>query len=124
MSDLNAEGNYNLLPVKDEAYMRGTDLRSPLRGICLIIDKPFSNGRNAGQGLARVGRFQDPCERLLTSRTDMVSRELEVQSTARLIAFKTTKMTTIIQSQSKNTRSFNQNRGSRQLSKKTAGGNG
>jgi len=56
--------------------MRGTDFRAPKYGICLIVAKAFESDRDAEQALARVGRFEDKCERLLLSGVSLVDQEL------------------------------------------------
>ena len=59
----NAQGVFQLVVVTDELYMRGIDYRAPTLGLDLMIDATFSSDRAYAQGLARVGRFGDPCER-------------------------------------------------------------
>ena len=44
--------------------MRAVDYRSPNLGIALVICKSFENERAAQQGLGRVGRNEDPCQRV------------------------------------------------------------
>jgi len=56
--------------------MRGNDFRSPINGICLIVAKSFESDRDAEQALARVGRFEDNCERLLLSGVPLVDQKL------------------------------------------------
>jgi len=46
-----------------ESMMRGIDYRSKT-GICLIANKSFTSYRALAQGMSRVGRFNDHCERL------------------------------------------------------------
>ena len=57
-------GNHKILIVTEAGQMRGTYFRSPIYVICLIVAKSFESDRDAEQALARVGRFEDKCERL------------------------------------------------------------
>ena len=59
------KGMHNLVLATTEEEMRGVDLRAPLKGVTLVIAKPFSCQRNADQGLMRVGRYGDPCRRFI-----------------------------------------------------------
>ncbi len=68
--------------------MRGTDFRAPLKGLSLIVAKSFECQRDADQGLARVGRFGDKCERLLLPGVDLVENEIQTKLIATLIKFK------------------------------------
>ena len=46
--------------------MRGFDYRAPLKGITLVIAKPFKSKRDYNQALLRVGRYGDTCLRFVT----------------------------------------------------------
>ena len=46
--------------------MRGFDYRGHDRGLTLVIDRSFDSHRELSQGLARVGRFGEKCERFVT----------------------------------------------------------
>ena len=71
--------------VTESLIMRGTDFRSAKIGICLIIARAFDTLRDADQGLARVGRFGDKCERVLLSGISLVDKEKSMINTAKLI---------------------------------------
>ena len=59
------EGTHALLVVVVGSFgMRGLDYRSKAKGITLILAASFANQRQAMQGLNRVGRHGDPCERI------------------------------------------------------------
>ena len=65
--------------------MRGSDFRTSLTGICLVVDQGFESSRDAQQGLARVGRYGEACKRLRTARTDLVDKALNLKLAKRLI---------------------------------------
>lgn len=65
--------------------MRGVDFRGGVKGLCLIIDTPFENEREALQACARVGRMQEKCERYLTHSTTLISDDLGVEFTTRML---------------------------------------
>lgn len=44
--------------------MRGVDYRSPLIGITLLVGRSSMHARDADQALKRVGRFDDPYQRI------------------------------------------------------------
>ena len=52
--------------------MRGFDYRAQTKGITLVLAAPFANQREAMQGLNRVGRFGDPCKRVILRNTSLV----------------------------------------------------
>ena len=67
--------------------MRGTDFRSRI-GITLVICKPFTNEREVGQALGRVGRFGDPCKRYRSRAVDQLFEHAsDVSSLTSLIRF-------------------------------------
>lgn len=68
--------NWFILATTDEE-MRGVDLRAPMKGVCLVIAKSFSCQRNADQGLMRVGRYGDPCRRLIWEQCALVDNKEE-----------------------------------------------
>lgn len=80
-------GRHELILATTEEEMRGVNLRAPMKGVKLVIAKPFSCQRNADQGLMRVGRYGDPCERLICSYVDLVDDELAGALNKRLFAF-------------------------------------
>jgi hypothetical protein len=55
---------YKLLVAPDSFGMRGIDYRSKSNHLFLVIAKQFPTTREALQGVARVGRFGDPCRRI------------------------------------------------------------
>ena len=80
-------GRHELILATSEEEMRGVDLRAPTKGVKLVIAKSFSCQRNADQGLMRVGRYGDPCERLICSYVDLVDDEQAGALNKRLFAF-------------------------------------
>jgi len=67
--------------------MRGTDFRSVNKGILLIIARAFDCQRDADQGLARVGRFGDKCERVILGGIDLVDKTSSLKNTAEMIKY-------------------------------------
>jgi hypothetical protein len=67
--------------------MRGLDYRAPSNGIALLIAASFENRREAMQGLSRVGRYSDPCERIGFVGTPLISESLETAYFGRLGKF-------------------------------------
>ena len=61
---------YKLMVSLDSFGMRGLDYRSKSNVLYLVIAKQFSNVREALQGVARVGRFGDPCYRIKFTNCD------------------------------------------------------
>lgn len=55
---------YRLLLAADSFAMRGIDYRSKSNPMFLVIAQQFPCIREALQGIARVGRFGDPCRRI------------------------------------------------------------
>jgi len=64
-----------------EHMMRGIDFRSRVNGVCLIANKSFSSNRALAQGMSRVGRFQDPCEREIVENVNEVD-DAKIKKTA------------------------------------------
>ena len=60
-----------------EVEMRGIDLRAPVKGVTLVMNKGFSCQRNADQGLMRVGRYGDPFIRILCEGVQLDDKDLE-----------------------------------------------
>ena len=71
-TQIDANGNYPIVIVADEAMMRGVDYRSDGKGLLLVINKTFTTNRDAEQGLARVGRFGDASYRVLVKGIELV----------------------------------------------------
>ena len=56
--------------------MRGVDYRSDPHGIDELIANQFPNQRAYLQGLGRVGRYNEPCERfILSGLNETVNKE-------------------------------------------------
>ena len=55
--------------------MRGVDYRATQFGLNLLIAAPFENSREAMQGLCRVGRFGDRCERYILKGVELIDEE-------------------------------------------------
>ena len=71
--------------------MRGVDYRMGEKGdtenndgIDLLLAAPFSNERAFEQGLARVGRYTEPCTRYILSGIDNVDKLQENKLTLKL----------------------------------------
>ena len=73
-TQIDANGNYPIVIVADEAMMRGVDYRSDAKGLLLVINKTFTTNRDAEQGLARVGRFGDQGCRVLVQGIELVDK--------------------------------------------------
>ena len=65
--------------------MRGINYRAPSYGITLIVAKSFENAREADQGLKRVGRQDDPCDRILLKNVPLINSTLEDAYNVRLL---------------------------------------
>ena len=52
--------------------MRGTDFRAKLTGLTLLIDCGVESDREAQQMLARVGRFNEKCQRFAVDGIQLV----------------------------------------------------
>ena len=70
------------LIVTDEYLMRGIDYRlketqalDGKDGIDLLVACPFSNERAYQQGLARVGRYNEPCTRFILKGVPKVDEQ-------------------------------------------------
>jgi hypothetical protein len=63
---------YPVYLANDKYGMRGLDYRATknLHGVCLLVCSPFSNKMNRKQGLMRVGRYGDPCYRVVNSKME------------------------------------------------------
>lgn len=87
--------------------MRAIDYRAPDIGISLLICKSFRNEREAQQGLGRVGRNGDPCQRVLLKDVPLIDQQEQKLYQANLMAFysqniaKTFALTQIKQGKSK-----------------------
>ncbi len=55
---------YKLLIATDSFAMRGIDCRSKSNIMFLVAAQQFPCTREALQGVARAGRFDDPCKRI------------------------------------------------------------
>lgn len=73
----NGSTEYSLVIAVEAETMRGVDYRAPQVGIMLLIGKSFANAREAGQGLARVGRLTDKCLRIAIEGIPLVDPEQE-----------------------------------------------
>jgi len=62
--DKEDDGEYKVFAAAEESSMRGLDFRAPRLGMVLIVNAPFSSPRDRSQGLSRVGRFSDKCQRI------------------------------------------------------------
>jgi hypothetical protein len=72
-----SDGLHTLVVTCSSFGMRGFDYRSPTNGITLIIAASFEHQRQATQGLNRVGRFGDPCKRLILKDVVLVDEAKE-----------------------------------------------
>jgi hypothetical protein len=82
-----ADGGYRVLVTSMAACMRGFDFLGKENGLTLIIDSSFESMREAYQGLARVGRFGEKCQRLITHGTELVDSALKMELSRRLLDF-------------------------------------
>jgi len=67
--------------------MRGIDYRSSDCGITLVIAKSFTNKRTANQGLHRVGRYGDWCQRIIVEGISLIDHQEETDYYTKLLAF-------------------------------------
>ena len=51
------------LIITDLQLMRGVDYRNKGKGIDLLLARDFPTTRSYVQGLGRVGRYSEPCDR-------------------------------------------------------------
>ena len=78
---------HNLIVATTSFGMRGMDYRAKNKGIVLIVSASFGNKRSALQGLSRVGRFGDPCQRICLKNVPLIDIKQETAYTAMLITF-------------------------------------
>lgn len=78
-------GVYKVLVAHEETAMRGFDYRSPDCQMTLVIDKSFTNVREAIQGRGRVGRWDDPCKRIRFSDVSLVDQETQLKCSGVLL---------------------------------------
>ena len=79
---------YKLLVSIDQFGMRGIDYRSKSNPLFLVVAQQFSCVREALQGVARVGRFGDPCRRIkFGDCQELVDQQSQVDHNARLLDF-------------------------------------
>ena len=74
-----------VLMVTDPLRMRGLDYRSET-GFTLVIATPFPNTRALVQGLGRVGRYAEPCERYVVPELNPVDNDAQAGLAGRLYA--------------------------------------
>lgn len=72
------DGFHTLIVTCTSFGMRGFDYRSPMKGITLIIAASFEHQRQATQGLNRVGRFSDPCRRMILKDIPLIDKTKEM----------------------------------------------
>ena len=76
LDDKKNKDHFSLLLASTIDPMRGYDYRARKTGISMVVMKPFPNQRAAYQGLMRVGRFNDECERLIIKGTEIIDAKL------------------------------------------------
>jgi len=68
--------------------MRGLDYRSKSNTLYLVIAQQFSCVREALQGVARVGRFGDPCHKVkFADCGELVNQQTQAEHNRRLLAY-------------------------------------
>ena len=67
--------------------MRGLDYRSESTTLYLVIAQSFDCTREALQGMARVGRFGDPCKRIKFSDVELVDKKQQLMYNAKLLKY-------------------------------------
>jgi hypothetical protein len=67
--------------------MRGIDYRSERVPLQQVIEKSFDCTREALQGVARVGRFGDPCKRIIFEGVVLVDKKQQLAYSAKLMRF-------------------------------------
>ena len=87
LDKVHCNGYHRLILATTEEEMRGIDLRAPEKGVTLVISTPFSCQRNADQGLLRVGRYGDPCKRLIWEQVLLVDDKEAASLQKRLYKF-------------------------------------
>lgn len=66
---------FPLVVVTEVLGMRGFDYRGPKLGLTLVLAQQFIHERDAVQGLCRVGRYGDKCERILYGIEAIIDEE-------------------------------------------------
>jgi len=82
-------GLFPLVITTDERHLRGVDLRAPKNGLTFISTRPFSSYRARQQALGRVGRFGDPCYRVVLDGVAEVDRQSELQAFSQIVQLAT-----------------------------------
>jgi hypothetical protein len=82
------EGSHKILLATDTRVLRGVDLRSPNKGICLLLTEAFETQRDAEQAMTRVGLYHEKCERLILSSFKLVDETRNKEWIAKLIKFR------------------------------------
>jgi len=68
--------------------MRGIDYRSKTNPMFLVVARQFPCVREALQGVTRVGRFGDPCQKIkFADCQELVNRRSQAEHNARLLSF-------------------------------------
>ena len=88
-------GLYPVIVATTSFGMRGFDYRSS-KGITEIIAKSFDTARAAMQGLGRVGRFGDPCLRVLVKGVDLVDVDTQITYKSGLMNFAANHKKTVV----------------------------
>jgi hypothetical protein len=70
---------YKILFADSQFGMRGIDYRCERVPMHLVISKSFDCTREALQGVARVGRFGDPCTRIIFDGIELVDKMKQLQ---------------------------------------------
>ena len=81
------DGYHRFLVAATDEEMRGVDLRSPIKGVTLVIAQSFSCQRNADQGLMRVCRYGDPGRRVMAMETSLVDGKKAAAISKKLFTF-------------------------------------
>jgi len=79
--------SYVLLIATNAELMRAIDYRSPNLGLALVIAKSFEHPRQAQQGLGRVGRNSDPCQRVKLTGVPLVDPKKEFEYRTKLYKY-------------------------------------
>ena len=89
LKDLDTKERHQFpLIVTSQAWaMRGLDYRAKKCSICLVVDQGFESQRDCDQGLARVGRLGDTCERYITYGTKPVDQAKNQQVLKTMMKF-------------------------------------
>ena len=110
--DLDGDINHSVLRILDEPVdglfrvlvatnksvsMRGLDYRAPNNGIQLLVCRSFAHQREAQQAAFRVGRQNDPCERLILKDLPLLDQQQVLNYKQKLFDFiKTTEQRLVI----------------------------